>query len=1036
MHCPRCGRTAASGADRCAFCGTPFAGAGRTGDTATGALSFASEDATATGATPPPDPDATVLTPPPADPDETRIEASPLSDTQEYFAADTAAPRPPNAAHAFAERAQNLVGKSLGTRYQIIKMLGAGGMGAVYQAWDADLSVVVALKTVRPEVTADPETARQLERRFKQELLLARQVTHKNIVRVHDMGEVDGIKYITMPYIEGEDLSTVLKRDGKLPVERVMPIAKAVVSGLVAAHAAGVVHRDLKPANIMLQAGGEPLITDFGVARSTSSADAPAGGAAVGAMSGGQTVAGTVVGSVPYMAPEQAKAQPVDQRADIYAFGLILYDLLAGPTRSKSVEGGLMGELTQRMQKAPAPLRSIDPSIPEPLDALITKCLQPDPASRPQTSADLAEMLDRLDDHGKRIHIARRLTWKVGVGAMAVVAGLLGLTYWAAQSPAPPVQHEPVSVLVADFQNTSGDATFDRTLEPVMQLALEGAGFITALDRAGVKRLLGETPPEKLDEAAALEIAVKQGLNHVIAASVARQGSRYQISARAIQAVTGTVVTTRPETASRKEDVLGAVTRVAGQIRESLGDTESESERRFKMETLSSRSIEAVREYAKGMEGFSRNKSADALKAFAKAAELDPGFGMAYGGMAIASRNLNKHQDAVNYANQAMQHLDGMTERERFRARALYYYITSDYQTCRKEYGDLIVQYSADPGARNNRALCLTYLRELPTAIEEMKAVIKILPNRALYRENLALYQAYNGDFAAAEEEVRAMTEPGMYALLARAFAELGQGRLADAAKTYAELPKADPEGGPSYAASGLGDLAIHEGRYADAVRILTPAAVADEKANTPDSAANKYVAIGYAQLSRGQKGPAIAAADKALTLSTLPRVRLLAGRILIEAGASAKAEKVATGLAAELLDEPQAYALILEGLRALSIKNHRLAIKHLTDANTQFKTWLGTFDLGRAYLAAGQYPQADSEFDRCLKQKGEALTLFLDEEPAFGYFPAVLYYQGLVRAGLKNTTFTDSFKAYLQIRGASKEDALASDARKRVSQK
>ena len=139
--------------------------------------------------------------------------------------------RPGQTSSGFGEAAADLVGRSLGPRYQIIKMLGAGGMGAVYQAWDQDLGVVVALKTVRPEVTANPETARQLERRFKQELLLARQVTHKNIVRVHDIGEVDGIKYITMPYIEGEDLSTILKREGKLPVERVMTIARQVASG-------------------------------------------------------------------------------------------------------------------------------------------------------------------------------------------------------------------------------------------------------------------------------------------------------------------------------------------------------------------------------------------------------------------------------------------------------------------------------------------------------------------------------------------------------------------------------------------------------------------------------------------------------------------------------------------------------------------------------------------------------------------------------------------------------------------------------------
>ena len=195
------------------------------------------------------------------------------------------------------------IGRSLGSRYRVLRLLGAGGMGAVYEAFDLELGVAVALKTVRPEIAADPETARALERRFKQELLLARKVTHRNIVRVHDMGEVEGVKYITMPYLEGDDLSTVLKTDGKLPPTRVMAIARQVASGLAAAHEAGVVHRDLKPANIMMTASGEALIMDFGIARSTASAKIAVGASAPDEhlrllLSEQNTVVGSVVGTV------------------------------------------------------------------------------------------------------------------------------------------------------------------------------------------------------------------------------------------------------------------------------------------------------------------------------------------------------------------------------------------------------------------------------------------------------------------------------------------------------------------------------------------------------------------------------------------------------------------------------------------------------------------------------------------------------------------------------------------------------------------
>ena len=175
-------------------------------------------------------------------------------------------------------------GQAFGPRYQVIKLLGAGGMGEVYHAWDQELAVAVALKVIRPEATAEPEAAADLHRRFKRELLLARQVTHKNVVRIHDMGEVGGVKYITMPYIAGDDLAAILRREGKLTVPRALGIARQVAAGLAAAHEAGVVHRDLKPPNIMIDPDGNALIMDFGIARSVDT--------------GGSTVAGMVVGTL------------------------------------------------------------------------------------------------------------------------------------------------------------------------------------------------------------------------------------------------------------------------------------------------------------------------------------------------------------------------------------------------------------------------------------------------------------------------------------------------------------------------------------------------------------------------------------------------------------------------------------------------------------------------------------------------------------------------------------------------------------------
>src|SRR3954462_14072662 len=154
------------------------------------------------------------------------------------------------------------VGQSFGPRYHIIKLLGAGGMGAVYQAWDAELGVAVALKVVRAPTRA---ASAELEKRFKNELLLARSVTHKNVVRIHDLGEIEGQKFITMTYVQGDDLATLLRAQDKFPIERTLKFARQIAAGLEAAHEAGVVHRDLKPANNMIGADDPAWCMDFGV---------------------------------------------------------------------------------------------------------------------------------------------------------------------------------------------------------------------------------------------------------------------------------------------------------------------------------------------------------------------------------------------------------------------------------------------------------------------------------------------------------------------------------------------------------------------------------------------------------------------------------------------------------------------------------------------------------------------------------------------------------------------------------------------------
>jgi eukaryotic-like serine/threonine-protein kinase len=930
------------------------------------------------------------------------------------------------------------VGQAFGARYLVIKVLGLGGMGAVYQAWDAELGQAVALKLIRPETTSDPAAAREMERRFKQELVLARQVTHKNVVRIHDLGEINGIKYITMPYLDGSDLSTILKKEGKLPVPRALRIVRDVAAGLQAAHEAGIVHRDLKPANIML-VGDQAIIMDFGIARAANQQPhVPAPGlalnhfatAAVAVLEA--TMAGAVLGTVAYMAPEQAKGEHVDQRADLYALGLIFSDMLLG--RRRMSDGSAVDELNRRIEQAPSPVRTVDPAISEAVERIISRCLEPDPAARFQTSTELVTELDRLDENGEPIPIRRVVGMRLMAAVVALLLGLAGGLWWYQRQFIPVAPHDPVSVVIADFKNGTGDTVFNGTLEPMLRRALEDAAFITAYDRGRINGL-GVQPPERLDEIAAREIAVKQGVGVVVSGSLEPQRSGYRISVKAIQSVTGDVISSAYDDAASKNQVLEVATRLVARVRSALGDKTSESAQLFAMRSISTSSLEVVNVYAAGVEAQARGNFEDARQRLLKTVELDPTFALGYHGLAVMSQNLLRPDDAKKYIGQALRYLDGLTDREKYTTRGFYFRLMGDNQQCVREYGELLARYPADVAAHNQRAICLKNLRRIREAIGELRQAVQVLPKYVAFRTNLALYSNFGGDFDGAEREVESIAQPSRSVLLAQAQSLLGRGRLQEATEAYEKLARTDVRGA-SLSPSGLGDLLLYQGRYSDAIRVFEQGAESDLAAKNLDRAAIKFTSIGYAHLMTGQAGRAraIAAAERALMYSRSPHVLFPAAQVLVEAGALNRVP----ALAAEISSSPDvwggtpAHGKIIEGEAALKSGDFQQAIKLLTDANSILDTWIGHFDLGRAYLKANAFVQADAEFDRCIARRGEALSL-MDEDPTYGHFPIVYYYQGQVRQQLNTAGFADSFREYLKVRGASGDDPLLPEVRRLI---
>jgi tetratricopeptide (TPR) repeat protein len=264
------------------------------------------------------------------------------------------------------------------------------------------------------------------------------------------------------------------------------------------------------------------------------------------------------------------------------------------------------------------------------------------------------------------------------------------------------------------------------------------------------------------------------------------------------------------------------------------------------------------------------------------------------------------------------------------------------------------------------------------------------------------------------------------------AYAQQGQGQLPEASKTYRELQKVSPRGA-SLATFGLANLALYEGRYREAIQILEKSASADVAAKNPDGAADGFAMLSHAEFLRREKQAAVAAAEKALASSQSPKIRFLAARTFVEAGESAKARKLAAGLGAELLADPQAYSKLILGEAAFKEHDPQQALQLLTEAKNLADMWLVHFDLGLVYLEAGAFAEADSEFDTCIKRRGEALELFDDGMPTYSYVPLVYYYQGRVREGLKSPGFADSYRTYLSIRGKAGEDPLLSEIRRRL---
>ncbi len=564
-------------------------------------------------------------------------------------------------------------GSILAQRYEILHILGVGGMGAVYQARDLELSRTVALKVIRPDLAGN----QSIIDRFKQELILATQVTHKNVIRIYDLGESDGMKFITMEFVEGQDLRSLIHERNKLPPAEAVEIMQQVCRALEAAHAVGVIHRDLKPQNIMRDVNGRVVVMDFGLAR-TLGGD-------------GMTQTGALVGTMEYMSPEQALAKELDQRSDIFSLGVIFYELLSGaiPFRADSA----LASLIKRTQERVVPVSDLDETIPAPLSAIVSRCLERDVAMRYQSAANLLADLDAW--LGKRAISqapaapvvrdekaeSRKLRWIAGSGIAAIVLALAIGAFLDLRHPAtgtgaasPGAAAAPaVTLAILPLHNASGDPKLDWLGLYLADALSTDIGQSASLHTLSSDRVHQELSDLQLDSGATIDADMlrqfvtltKTGI--AVTGQYAKIGDQIQIDATVQDIQRGRTVAVKA-TAANEQALPAAVDTLADAIRKGL-DFSSDQINALKAQAFrpTSQSIGAIRDYNQGIDLLRTGRNLDAIQALQSAVNADPQFALAFSALSQAQAALGHQADAEQSSGRAAELADsvGLPQLER-----------------------------------------------------------------------------------------------------------------------------------------------------------------------------------------------------------------------------------------------------------------------------------------------------------------------------------------------------------------------------------
>ena len=540
--------------------------------------------------------------------------------------------------------------------YEIRSQIGSGGMGDVYLADDTKLGRKVAIKFLHEKFSKDEG----LLNRFIQEAKAASALNHPNILTVYEIGEHDGKHYISAEYIDGKTLRERMKQ--RLTFDETLSIMVQTAEALSAAHQAGIVHRDIKPENIMVRSDGYVKVLDFGLAKLTE----------INHIDGEEqtkklvkTNPGVVMGTVSYMSPEQARGKNTDARSDVFSFGIVLYEMLTGKV---PFSGETMTDiLSSIISIEPQPITTLAPHLPKELQRMVQKTLRKKRDLRYQTTQDLLVDLKDLRDE---------LQLEAKLEQTAVPnkpdSGQVSAPRHSTSSSGGVKD----SLLLTEFENTTGEAIFDQTLKMALAFSLVQSPFLDIVPDSRISqtlRLMGRKPNERVTKELGEEICMRQNLKAFITGTISSFGETYVLTLEAVNARTGESLGREFEQVNSREDILTALGRAATGIREKLGESLSSIEK-FNVpgESITTSSLEALKIFVLGREQVVNGKQFEAIPFYKKALEVDPEFALAYTELAVVFRNTEQWKSAAEMSAKAYELRDTVSETEKLRI--IYYY--------------------------------------------------------------------------------------------------------------------------------------------------------------------------------------------------------------------------------------------------------------------------------------------------------------------------------------------------------------------------